>query len=235
MSRLHSLQCTSCGLSGQLPAWQGLPSLRQLLLQHNAFSGGLPVSFAWLPSLDTIDLSYNQLSVVPGGEYFSLHAKALKVLILRGNSLNGTLPGGKEWRRCLAGDQPHGISFASLSPAILIAWCSRECHLVRGAAPASAGGKLRSLCDVLCSAKPGGRSATSAAMQVSQTCFCGSCLQPGAPATCSSWTWHRTDWVARCLLAGLIPQRRTCSCSTSTSQKTCSLAASLQVHHLSCI
>jgi hypothetical protein len=96
MARLSSLQCTSCGLTGQLPGWQSLPSLRQLLLQHNAFSGALPVSFAWLPNLDTVDLSYNQMSEVPGSDYFSIYAKALKVLVLRGNALNSSLPGGEE-------------------------------------------------------------------------------------------------------------------------------------------
>jgi Leucine-rich repeat (LRR) protein len=95
MSRFKSLMCTSCGLSGQLPGWQGLPNLRQLLLQHNSFSGGLPQSFAWLPVLDTLDLSYNQLSEVPGSDYFSYYAKSVKVLVLRGNALNGTLPGGE--------------------------------------------------------------------------------------------------------------------------------------------
>jgi Leucine-rich repeat (LRR) protein len=53
------------------------------------------MTFAWLPALNTLDLSYNQLSEVPGSNYFSNDAKTVKVLVLRGNALNGTLPGGK--------------------------------------------------------------------------------------------------------------------------------------------
>lgn len=59
---------------------------------------------------------------------------------------------------------------------------------------------------------------------------CHACLQDGAPATCSSLIWPRTSSQAGCHLPGWTQQQgHTCSCSTSTWQKTCSAAAFRQV------
>lgn len=89
---LRTLTCTACGLSGSLPGWQ-LFNLQQLFLQRNFITGGLPAVYQG--PLNTLDLSYNQLMEVPADGYFTYYAYQMKVLVLRGNKLNGTLPGGE--------------------------------------------------------------------------------------------------------------------------------------------
>ncbi|WIA22990.1 hypothetical protein OEZ86_009908 [Tetradesmus obliquus] len=94
LAGLRELNLSSNILTGPLPAeMRGLTELQKLDLSFNMFAGGLPMEWGQC-SADTVDVSYNQLSEVPGSDYFSNYAKTVKVLVLRGNALNGTLPGG---------------------------------------------------------------------------------------------------------------------------------------------
>lgn len=93
MSGLKNLTCAGCGLSGSLPAgWQWMP-LHTLVLPRNRITGGLPDSWAQLPGLSVVDLSFNNLSVVPHGSYFS--GVNIQEAYLQGNALNGSLPTGE--------------------------------------------------------------------------------------------------------------------------------------------
>ena len=75
------MSCHSCLLNaawlpchaGPLPgAWAGGPPLRSLLLQHNALTGGIPDSWAWLVySTWEVDMSNNRLVGAIPGSWFN--------------------------------------------------------------------------------------------------------------------------------------------------------------------
>lgn len=92
MGKLRVLQCTSCGLSGNLPGnWTGM-QLQQLSLSHNNFTGGAPVGWYSMYNLTRMDLGFNQLTVLPGPDYFA--SIPIRECNMRGNQLAGALPTG---------------------------------------------------------------------------------------------------------------------------------------------
>lgn len=89
LDALRVLSLRSNYLSGNLPSdVLSLPFLQSLYLQHNNFSGGIPLFLS--PRLSVIDLSFNSLT----GEIPSSlsELKRLTVLNLESNSFSGNLP-----------------------------------------------------------------------------------------------------------------------------------------------
>lgn len=89
LDALRVLSLRSNYLSGDLPTdILSLPSLQALYLQHNNFSGGIPLFLS--PRLTVIDLSYNSLTGVIPSSVVDL--KRLTVLNLEFNSFSGNVP-----------------------------------------------------------------------------------------------------------------------------------------------
>ncbi|WCJ20115.1 Leucine-rich repeat protein kinase family protein [Euphorbia peplus] len=92
ISRLDSLRFLSLRsnyLNGNLPSeLLSLPALHSLYLQHNNFSGAIPVSLS--PKLSFLDLSFNSLSgnIPPTVQKL----KQLSALYLQNNSFSGAIP-----------------------------------------------------------------------------------------------------------------------------------------------
>uniref|UniRef100_A0A199UAP3 Leucine-rich repeat-containing N-terminal plant-type domain-containing protein n=1 Tax=Manihot esculenta TaxID=3983 RepID=A0A199UAP3_MANES len=77
--------------SGLLPSCSNGNSLRQINLQGNRFSGSIPEALLNISTLNSLDLSDNELSgtiLNKSGENLS----GLRVLLLRGNHFNGFIP-----------------------------------------------------------------------------------------------------------------------------------------------
>lgn len=89
LDALRVLSLRSNYLSGDLPTdILSLSSLQALYLQHNNFSGGIPLFLS--PRLSVIDLSYNSLTGVIPSSVVDL--KRLTVLNLEFNSFSGNVP-----------------------------------------------------------------------------------------------------------------------------------------------
>jgi hypothetical protein len=93
LSRLATLSCSGCGLSGSLNASSGLvlPELRTLALADNQLTGSISQLVA--PQLQTVKLGGNRLEDQLGGWMAALWPR-LESLYLHDNFLQGTLPGG---------------------------------------------------------------------------------------------------------------------------------------------
>ncbi|KAI3458414.1 hypothetical protein Pfo_015077 [Paulownia fortunei] len=89
LDALRVLSLRSNYLNGNLPSdILSIPSLQSLYLQHNNFSGGIPLSLS--PRLSIIDMSFNSLT---GGIPSSVvNLKRLSVLNLQFNSISGGVP-----------------------------------------------------------------------------------------------------------------------------------------------
>jgi hypothetical protein len=95
MASLQSLICEGCNLTGALPAWQYM-ALQHLTLPHNSITGdgkGLPPTWARMPQLAVVDLSFNRISGQPDDDYFGF-MPALRELHLQGNRLRGSIRAG---------------------------------------------------------------------------------------------------------------------------------------------
>lgn len=91
MPQLANVTCKSCGLSGSVPpGW--LQTLLQLVLPHNSISGPLYIPVGPPSRLRLLDLSYNQLSQIPSGTFWSSVTR-LQSLSLQANTLVGPLSG----------------------------------------------------------------------------------------------------------------------------------------------
>ncbi|KAL0458941.1 UNVERIFIED_CONTAM: Receptor-like protein 34 [Sesamum latifolium] len=77
--------------NGSIPPFYMSKKLQSLLLSGNSLSGSIPQSLFSLPSLETLRLSYNQLS---GRlyEFPTLHFSSIVVLDLSSNRLEGQIP-----------------------------------------------------------------------------------------------------------------------------------------------
>ncbi|XP_071715316.1 pollen receptor-like kinase 3 [Rutidosis leptorrhynchoides] len=95
INRLRYLKAFYAGsnwFSGVIPSdfFQTLGSLKKLWLQHNNFSGQIPLSVAELPNLKELHLEYNEFSgPIPA---FSEAADILTILDLSNNKLQGEIP-----------------------------------------------------------------------------------------------------------------------------------------------
>lgn len=89
LDALNALSLRSNRLNGVLPSdIPSLPSLHYLFLQHNNFSGDLPVSFS--PQLNVLDLSFNSFTGNIPPTFRNL--TQLTGLSLENNSLSGPIP-----------------------------------------------------------------------------------------------------------------------------------------------
>nr|XP_043627022.1 pollen receptor-like kinase 3 [Erigeron canadensis] len=92
LSYLKAFYAGSNWFSGVIPSdfFQTLGSLKKLWLQHNNFSGQIPVSIGELPNLKELHLEYNQFSgPIPS---FPEAADVLTTLDLSYNKLQGQIP-----------------------------------------------------------------------------------------------------------------------------------------------
>lgn len=89
LDALEVLSLRSNYLTGNLPSdVASIPSLQYLFLQHNNFSGSLPISLS--SQLNVLDLSFNSFS---GGIPPSIQKlNRLAIFYLQNNSISGTIP-----------------------------------------------------------------------------------------------------------------------------------------------
>lgn len=133
LSDLTVLSLRSNYLSGDLPAdVLSMPSLRALYLQHNNFSGSIPLSLS--PRLRVVDLSFNSLT----GDIPSSIVDLRKLLVLNVsyNLLSGLIPPSLDKfpvssfvgnaRLCGSPLSPCSVSSPSPSPARSVSVSGRE-------------------------------------------------------------------------------------------------------------
>ncbi|KVI06684.1 Leucine-rich repeat-containing protein [Cynara cardunculus var. scolymus] len=90
LDQLRVLSLQSNSLTGPIPNLAGLVNLKTLFLDHNSFSGAIPLSISYLHRLRTLDLSYNKLSGVIPLDITKLDR--LNYLRLDSNRFNGSIP-----------------------------------------------------------------------------------------------------------------------------------------------
>ncbi|XP_027185102.1 probable LRR receptor-like serine/threonine-protein kinase At3g47570 [Coffea eugenioides] len=91
LSRLKLLNLGVNNLEGEFPHWIGsFPQLRRLSLSNNKFTGLIPSSISNMSKLKEISLSYNLLqgNILTG----IFNISSLQVINLTGNGLSGTIP-----------------------------------------------------------------------------------------------------------------------------------------------
>lgn len=90
LDQLRVLSLQNNSLTGPVPDLSGLVNLKVLFLDHNLFSGSIPLSLTALHRLKTLDLSYNNFS---GQVPVSLnYLDRLYYLRLDSNKFNGSVP-----------------------------------------------------------------------------------------------------------------------------------------------
>lgn len=90
LDQLRVLSLQNNSLTGPLPDLSGLFNLKVLFLDHNFFSGSIPLSLTTIHRLKTLDLSYNNLTGQVPVSFNNLDR--LYYLRLDSNRFNGSVP-----------------------------------------------------------------------------------------------------------------------------------------------